>query len=66
MSLCFFYVVALSGARSGLDRGHLPIELGLWWIHGLFIVITFLVFQMDHFGAFMTAVIDRFRPVAKA
>lgn len=66
MSLCFFYVVALSGARSSLARGNLPVELGLWWVHGLFIVITFLVFQMDHFGAFVTTVIDRFRPLAKA
>jgi hypothetical protein len=66
MSLCFFYVVALSGARSSLARGNMPEDLGLWWVHGLFIVITFLVFQMDHFGAFVTAVIDRFRPVAKA
>jgi lipopolysaccharide export system permease protein len=66
MSLCFFYVVALSGARSSVARGNMPADLGLWWVHGLFIVITFLVFQMDHFGALVTAVVDRFRPVVKA
>jgi lipopolysaccharide export system permease protein len=66
MSLCFFYVVALSGARSSLVRGNLPVDLGLWWIHGLFIFVTFLLFRMDHFGAIVTAVIDRFRPPAKA
>jgi lipopolysaccharide export system permease protein len=47
MILCFVYVVSLSGARSGLEEGNIPIELGLWWVHGIFIVITLLVYQLD-------------------
>ena len=32
MTLCFVYVVSLSGARSGLEEGNIPIEFGLWWL----------------------------------
>lgn len=64
MSLCFFYVIALSGARTGLARGNLPSDIGLWWIHGLFIVITLFMFQLDSIGRFVTRVVGRIRPVA--
>jgi len=65
MSLCFFYVVALSGARSSLDRGNLAADIGLWWVHGLFIVITFLLFRMDNIGRFVVRVFDKARAVSK-
>jgi lipopolysaccharide export system permease protein len=48
MFLCFVYVVSLSGAKAGVDRGDLPIEYGLWWIHGIFIVITAAIFKFTH------------------
>lgn len=45
--LCFVYVISLSGARSGLEKGNLPLEYGLWWIHGIFVVIMIFVFYVD-------------------
>lgn len=40
MILCFLYVVSLSSARSGLENGTLPLDLGLWWVHGLFALVV--------------------------
>lgn len=45
--LCFLYVIALSSARSGMERGNLPLGPGLWWIHGIFIAIAMAAWQLD-------------------
>jgi lipopolysaccharide export system permease protein len=47
MILCFLYIILLSGARSGLERENLPLEVGLWWVHGVFIFILLIVNQLD-------------------
>ncbi len=47
MILCFLYVVSLSAARSGLERGNLPLAYGLWWIHLIFIAVTACLYQLD-------------------
>lgn len=65
MALCFFYVIALSSVRSNIARGDFPVEIGLWWIHGVFIVIIFLIFRMDRIGSIVSNMIDSFRPVAE-
>lgn len=61
MIICFLYVVSLISARSSLGRENLPIEAGLWWIHGIFIVVTYIIFRMDRLGILSASVIDRFR-----
>jgi lipopolysaccharide export system permease protein len=38
------YLVALSAARSGIETGKLPESLGLWWVHGLFILLAAVLF----------------------
>jgi lipopolysaccharide export system permease protein len=50
MILCFVYIVALSGARTALEKGDLPLGLGLWWIHGLALGTTFLMYRLDWLG----------------
>ena len=40
MILCFLYIVSLSSARSGLENGTLPLALGLWWVHGIFLLVV--------------------------
>lgn len=47
MVLCFLYVLVLSGAKSGLEKENLPLDTGLWWVHGIFGVITLLAYQTD-------------------
>lgn len=47
MVLCFLYVLVLSGAKSGLEKENLPLDTGLWWVHGIFAVITLLAYQTD-------------------
>ena len=37
------YLALLVAARSALDKGKLPIELGLWPVHGLFLLIGVLL-----------------------
>ena len=37
------YLALLVAARSALDKGKMPIELGLWPVHGLFLVIGLLL-----------------------
>lgn len=33
------YLVMLIFARSALEKGRLPIGLGLWWVHGIFLMV---------------------------
>ena len=47
MILCFLYVILLSGAKSGLERGNLSPDIGLWWVHGLFVVILLMLNHLD-------------------
>jgi lipopolysaccharide export system permease protein len=33
------YLALLIGARGQLDKGKIPMQLGLWWVHGVFLLI---------------------------
>ncbi|HSC85192.1 MAG TPA: LPS export ABC transporter permease LptF [Pseudomonas sp.] len=33
------YLALLIAARGQLDKGKIPMQLGLWWVHGLFLLI---------------------------
>ena len=50
MILCFVYILTLSGARTALEKGAIPLDLGLWWIHGLALGTTFLMYRLDWMG----------------
>ena len=41
--LYMIYLALLISVRGQLDRGKLPVGLGLWWVHGLFLSIGLLV-----------------------
>lgn len=47
MILCFLYVILLTGAKSGLERGNLSPAIGLWWVHGLFGLILVVLHYLD-------------------
>lgn len=38
------YLALLIGARGQLDKGKIPMELGLWWVHALFLLIGTALF----------------------
>ena len=38
-----FYIVSLNAARDKLEKGDLPIEVGLWWIHLIFFALALLL-----------------------
>jgi len=42
--LMILYIALLIWGRTGLEKGKLPIQLGLWWIHGIFVVIAAILF----------------------
>ena len=48
--LCFLYVIILSAARSGIEKGDLPVEWGMWWIHGIFLLIVWLAWHLEKIG----------------
>ncbi len=37
------YLALLVAARSALDKGQIPVGLGLWPVHGLFLLIGLLL-----------------------
>ncbi len=47
MILCFVYILALSGARTALEKGDIPLDMGLWWIHGIALGTTFLMYKLE-------------------
>ena len=49
MLLCFIYIVSLSAGRAAIEKGQLPAWLGLWWVHGIFAMITWGLYQIDWF-----------------
>jgi lipopolysaccharide export system permease protein len=37
------YLALLIAVRGALDKGRLPMALGLWWVHALFLAIGLLM-----------------------
>src|SRR3546814_9408344 len=37
------YLALLIAVRGALDKGRIPMALGLWWVHGLFLAIGLLM-----------------------
>ena len=46
--LCFLYVILLSASRSALEKGQIPAQVGLWWVHPLFLMIGIGLFYTEH------------------
>ena len=45
-----FYFVLLQVCRDQVADGLLPAAIGLWWVHGVFLIIGLLVYQDFQFG----------------
>ena len=58
MFLCFLYVGSLAAAKTGIERENIPLALGLWWIHGIFLFIALAIFKTP-------AILHRLRRVVK-
>jgi lipopolysaccharide export system permease protein len=37
------YIVSLTAARDALEKGDIPLQFGLWWVHGLFLVLAIVL-----------------------
>lgn len=55
--VCFLYVIALSAARSGIERGDLPQQYGLWWVHAIFIAVSWLAWRLETISEFLAGLI---------
>jgi len=45
MILIFLYLVLLSLSRNAVEKSQISVDVGLWWVHLLFIVIVFMLFK---------------------
>lgn len=45
MILIFLYLVLLSLSRSAVEKSQIPLTVGLWWVHLLFVFIVVLLFK---------------------
>lgn len=43
--LMIFYIALLIWGRTSLEKGKIPIQMGLWWVHGLFSIIALFLFM---------------------
>jgi len=41
------YLALLIAARGALDKGRIPMGLGLWWVHGIFLAIGLLLLYWE-------------------
>ena len=41
--LYIVYLVLLNGAREAVEKGSLPPAIGLWWVHGAFLLLALLL-----------------------
>ncbi len=41
------YVIMLNGARDAIEKQKIPLEIGLWWIHGLFLLLALILLFGD-------------------
>lgn len=41
------YLAILMAARDALEEGHSPELLGLWWVHGIFALLGWVLFRWD-------------------
>jgi lipopolysaccharide export system permease protein len=37
------YLVMLNAARDAIEKGDLPLAVGMWWVHGLFLLLALLL-----------------------
>lgn len=42
--LMILYIALLIWGRTALEKGKIPIQLGLWWIHSIFILVAAVLF----------------------
>lgn len=46
--ICMVYVNLLFMARAWVERLLIPSWVGLWWVHGIFIVLAYVLYQRRH------------------
>jgi lipopolysaccharide export system permease protein len=55
----FLYVNMLAAARVWIERGTVPVEVGLWWVHAIFAAIgAYLLARQRVFGARKARVVE--------
>lgn len=41
--LYIFYLVILTAVRDAIEKEKVPVELGMWWVHGLFLILALVL-----------------------
>lgn len=51
-----FYLVGLNAARDAIEKQQLPLMVGMWWVHGIFLLLALLLlFGQDIYRRFRSA-----------
>lgn len=50
MLFCFIYVILLSTVRSAIEKKTMAPWPGLWWVHGAYIVLVYLLYHLHWFS----------------
>lgn len=45
LALSFLYVLLLSAMRAAIEKGQLPLTVGLWWVHLVFLALSLGLFR---------------------
>ncbi len=65
--LYLLYLILLNVARTQLIAGKLPLAWGMWWVHGLFFLTGYLLFNIENWmPAFLSRRADRQNKKAKS
>lgn len=46
--LYIIYLVSLNAARGAVEDGKIPLQVGIWWVHGIFLAIAVLLLGWGH------------------
>jgi lipopolysaccharide export system permease protein len=50
LALSFLYVLLLSATRAAVEKEQFPVTIGLWWVHGVFLLFGLMLFRLKRFA----------------
>jgi len=57
--LYLLYLILLNVARDQLNAGRLPIFLGVWWVHALFLLTGYVLFNLENWAPVFSVKLQR-------
>ena len=48
--LYILYLILLNATRGWVEDGRIPVQIGLWWVHGVFFVLALILLSSEQLG----------------